>query len=194
MSVSIWTALLMLAATVIGSAVIIAACCFAATGFAALFGPLIGPASPEPTPEEQARRAEAQRREDEDMERRWEERARERGRPHVDSTTASFRVFGWVFLAAYLLVSLSGIIAHVQDPGHGFPLQPALRPLWFAFTVAIMAGIMAGSRYQKRFRRLSPRGQREFLERQRAEAQSAHTRRLDRIRSRADPRRRSGRH
>jgi hypothetical protein len=194
MSISIWTALLMLVATVVGSAVIVAACCFAAVGFAALFGRLVGPSSPEPTVEEQARRAEAQRRDEEEMERRWEERARERGRPRADSTAASFRVFGGVFLAAYLLVSLSSVLAHAQDPGRGFPLQLALRPLWFAFAVALMAGIMAGSRYQRQFRRLSPRERREFLECQRAEARSAHARRLARVRRRADPRRLGGRH
>ncbi len=194
MPVSTWSALLMLAAAVIGSAAVIAACCFAAAGLAALLGPLFGPAAPEPTAEEQAERAAAQRREDEDMERRWAERARERGRPRADSTAVSFRAFGWVFLAAYLLVSLSSILAHAHDPGRGFPLQLALRPLWFAFAVALMAGVMAGSRYQKRFRRLSPREQREFLARQRAEAQSAHTRRLERIRRRAVPRRRGGRY
>ncbi|MCD0442359.1 hypothetical protein LO763_01795 [Glycomyces sp. A-F 0318] len=187
MPVSLGEALLMLGATVVGSAAVIAVCVLAAVGLSSVFGRFVGPAPPEPTPEERLRRAEAQQEEDKALESRWQEREHGRGRDYVDSTHVSFRVFGWVFAAVYLLVGLSSILAHVADPGEGFPMQLAARPLWVAFLVAIMAGIVAGSRYQRRFRRMSRMDQREFLARQRARLERERRGRLDGIRRHVFP-------
>lgn len=179
-AVPFWEVLLMVVSMVLGAGVILAVCVFSAAGLSNLIDP-----APVRTAEERAHQAERARLEDDRLERHREELERARGREPIDSTRVSFPVFGWTFLGCVVFMASNVVLAHVEDPGTGFPLELLLRPLWVSFTVALATGTVAGAGYRRWFRRLPAWRRSEVSDRLRAKDRLEFQKRLERERRNA---------
>lgn len=156
-----WTTVLVAVAGPLGSAVILALSALAAAALAEKINP-----TPETPVEERVRRAVETQTETERAQARLKEAELGRRGESIDSTHVSFPVFGIVFAVMVLLQSWGAAASHIEDPGRGFPLALAIRPLWASLVAALIAGIAAGHFYRRRYRRL-PLAERIAIEQRR---------------------------
>lgn len=175
----VWTTVMVGVAGPVGAVLILALAVVSAGALAER----INPSAQEPA-EEQVREAIERQRLQEQVDGMVSKAEESRGRIPVDSTHVSFPVFGTVF-AAWLFLSAWGAAAeHASDPGAGFPLALALRPLWSALIAAFLAGVVAGFFYRRWFRRQTWQRRTEIRERLRAREQRDFQSRLRAIRQR----------
>ncbi|WP_335992224.1 hypothetical protein [Glycomyces sp. MUSA5-2] len=183
----LWTSLAVAVAGPLGAAAVLALALLAAAGLAERINP-----EPPADAEEQVREAVEQQRLQAQLDAQIQAAERERGREPVDSTHVSFPAFGIAFLMWLVLTSWTAALEHLDDPGEGFPLALALRPLWSALIAATLAGVVVGFFYRRWFRRQPPQRRADIRARLEAKERHDFTERLRAIRSR--PRRRSDRH
>ncbi|MCD0445747.1 hypothetical protein LO763_19245 [Glycomyces sp. A-F 0318] len=182
------TALAVAVAGPLGAAVLLAAAVLAAAALAKR----IDPRPVRPVAEE-VREAVELRGRQEELDAQMRDMERTQGKTSVDSTHVSFPVFGVVLLVWFVLITWAGAVEHYKDPGAGFPLAPALRPLWGAPVAALLAGTAAGWGYRRWYRLQSPQRRAAIEARRRAKERRDFQ---DRVRSVRDAplRRRRGRY
>jgi hypothetical protein len=179
-----WTALAVAIAGPLGSVLILAAAALAAAALAER----INPTPPRPV-EDQAREAIELRERQQELDDLVQSAERARNKESIDSTHVSFPVFGIAFAVWLVLSTWTTAIEHVDDPGQGFPLAAALRPLWMSLVAASLFAIAAGFFYRRWFRRQPWQRRAAIQAEHRAKEHRGFEARLKTIRNRGNRRR-----
>ncbi|GAA2305158.1 hypothetical protein GCM10009853_072790 [Glycomyces scopariae] len=146
----LWTALAVGIAGPLGAVVILIVFVALAAGLAERIYP-----APRPPAEEEAREAVERPPLQEQLDEQVPKGEGPRGRESVDSTHVSFPAFAITCGVGLVLTSWTAALEHLNDPGTGFPLMLALRPLWSSLIAALAVGTASGFLYRRWFRHQS---------------------------------------